>query len=181
MAYKLILLKLKEQQYADAIMSGATSIEAARAAGCPEASIRRSASVMAANKKIQEYIKNELALKAAQRKKETDVDDIWVTQQLKEVYARCMEGERKMVYNRDRGELVQLTDEQGRGVWTFDSMAAIQALVNIGKHIGYYEADNRQKQTIIKVNIQRNNILVNNNETDTEGTAKNESAVATID
>lgn len=165
---KLILLPLKEQTFADAILAGMTDVEAGRKAGMSEAGLRMAAWRMKNSRRVAAYIKQELDHRATKRRQETDVDDIWVTQQLKEVYSRCMQGERKMRYDRDLGELVPVTDEAGRDVWEFDSTGAIAALVNIGKHIGYYEADNRQKQTVIKVNIQRNT-QINNRITLQEG------------
>jgi len=65
-----------------------------------------------------------------------------------------------MRFDREARTMVQETTEDGEGVWTFDSAGANRALENLAKHIGYFELDNRQRQTVIQVNIQRNTINV---------------------
>jgi len=153
-----VKLTAKEFAFADAILRGLNNIEAAEAAGLKgnRNSLAVAAQRLYANGNIQKYISLELQIREAERRKKIEVDDLWITEQFKEIYNRCMQRIPVMRYDRDAGQMVQETNEAGEGVWTFDSSGANRALENIAKHIGYYEIDNRQRQTVIQVNIQRN-------------------------
>lgn len=69
----------------------------------------------------------------------------WVLTRLKEISDRCVQAEPVMVRNMD-GQLVE------SGEYKFDSSGANKATELIGKHLGIFEADNKQKTShIIKV------------------------------
>lgn len=165
-----VKMTTREFAFADAILRGLQNIDAVVEAGF-QCKTRVACSVMAThllkNPSIQQYISHETQARALARRKAIEVDDLWITEQFKEIYNRCMQRIPVMKFDREAGAMVQETDDNGEGVWTFDSSGANRALENIAKHIGYFELDNRQRAPVIKVNIQRNNIQINNH---TEGT-----------
>lgn len=153
-------MKGKILKYAEGVISGLSPTEAAIAAGyapggpCKSAVFRHSH-----DPEIEAYIAHCLMINNDIRRRKADVDHVWVTEQFKEIYARCMQGVPVMKYNKETERMEQLTNEEGAGVWTFDAANANKAMENIGKHIGYYEKDNRQRKSVINVGI-----VVNNND-----------------
>jgi len=65
-----------------------------------------------------------------------DISADYVLRGLKEVGERCMT--RVPVMVRDGRHLVQKTDENGEGVWEFDSAGANRALELLGKHLALF-------------------------------------------
>lgn len=174
-----IRLTNQEFLFADAILKGLTNLEAAKAAGYSdksEKSLVVQAHHLLARNNIIEYIRLETQLKELERRKKIEVDDLWITEQFKEVYNRCMQRIPVMRFDRDAGQMVQEVDENGEGVWTFDSTGANRALENIAKHIGYYELDNKQRAPVIKVGVVQNvqNFFFNENEDHKEITSSDE-------
>lgn len=163
-SYKEANVKLTARQFAfaDAILRGLGNIEAAEEAGFKgsKSTLAVTAQRMYNDNNIQKYISLELQRLEAERRKKIEVDDLWITEQFKEIYNRCMQRIAVMRFDREARTMVQETTEDGEGVWTFDSAGANRALENLAKHIGYFELDNRQRQTVIQVNIQRNTINV---------------------
>lgn len=156
-----IKLTEKEFKFADAILRGISQnvavVEAGYKCKTPVA-ISVQANRLLKSASVQTYISLERELREIERRKKIEVDDLWITEQFKEIYNRCMQRIPVMRYDREAGQMVQETDDNGEGVWTFDSTGANRALENIAKHIGYFELDNRQRATVIQVNIQRNTI-----------------------
>jgi phage terminase small subunit len=62
----------------------------------------------------------------------------WVIDNLVEVSQRCLQKAPVMVYDRAQKSMVQATDEQGQGIWQFDSSGANRALELIGKHLNIF-------------------------------------------
>ena len=52
----------------------------------------------------------------------------------------------------------QVKDKEGNNLWKFDAKGATKAIELIGKHIGFFLEDNKQKQAILNP-IQNNYIL----------------------
>ena len=63
------------------------------------------------------------------------IDNKWVLERLKDVAEKCMSA-------------VEVLDQEGNrtGEWKFEHSGANKALENIGKHIGFFKEDNKQKQ-----------------------------------
>lgn len=72
---------------------------------------------------------------------------------LKEVAARCMKKKPVEKWDYELGMFIQEVDENGEGVWEFDSNGANKALELLGKHTGAFEKDNSQRQNVINVVI----------------------------
>lgn len=92
------------------------------------------------------------ALKA-ERSARTDISADFVLSGLKEVAERCLQRAPVMEWDYASKSLVQKTDELGNALWEFDSNGANRAFELLGKHVGVFEKDNRQKSAIIKVEI----------------------------
>lgn len=153
-AYKL---KHREFVWADAILRGLNKMQATReavSAKVKEVSLAKISDRFTHNAEIQRYIADKRAEIEQKRRKEADFDEVYISKGFKDIFERCMQRIPVMTFDREEGRLVQRIDEEtGQGIWTFDSNGANKALENLGKHIGYFEADNNQKQPIIKVNI----------------------------
>lgn len=154
-----IKLTNKEFSFADAILRGLGNIEAAKEAGykcTTDQAFGVQAQRLLKSASVKEYIRVETELRELNRRKKIEVDDLWITEQFKEIYNRCMQRQPVMRYDREAGQMIQETDADGEGVWTFDSTGANRALENIAKHIGYYELDNKQRAPVIQVAIVNN-------------------------
>lgn len=107
----------------------------------------------------------------AERAGEAGVTAEWIITKLKILVERCMQPEPVMIWDHELGQMMQKKNEDGDLVFEFDSNGANKALELLGKHVGLFEKDNLQKQTIINVNILNVNAGINNAEptTGTEG------------
>jgi phage terminase small subunit len=161
----------KDMKFADAILRGATPAEASRELGYEEKSVRAAAHRILHKPQVIEYLEYQRTRIMEARRRETEVDDLWITTKFKEILDRCMQAQAVMRYDRERGEMVHATDEDtGQLLYVFDSAGAIKAAENLAKHIGYYEADNKQKQPIIKIGAVQNvaNFFLEDDTTDKE-------------
>jgi phage terminase small subunit len=68
----------------------------------------------------------------------TQLTQEWVLERLKAISDRCMTAVPVMEFDYVNKEMVQKTDEEGKGVWEFDSNGANKATENIGKHLGMF-------------------------------------------
>lgn len=77
----------------------------------------------------------------------------FVLEGLKETAQRCLQKVPVMKWDYSEKKMVQETDEEGNGVWAFDSSGANKAFELLGKHVGLFEKDNKQKSAVINVNL----------------------------
>ena len=95
-------------------------------------------------------IQRAVAAAQAQRARRVEVTQDYVLANLVEVVERTMQ--RAPVLDR-KGE--QVTDEEGRAVWTFDATGANKALELLGKHLGVFDngaaAADREENNIFEV------------------------------
>jgi phage terminase small subunit len=75
-----------------------------------------------------------------ERSKRNEVDSDWILKSLKDIQERCMQAE-------------PVKDSKGlpTGEWKFDATNAIKATELIGRHIGFFEKDNKQQANEIKI------------------------------
>lgn len=85
--------------------------------------------------------------------KNTLVTPEYIIEGIKETAERCLQRVPVMKWDYVEKRMVQETDEEGKDVWTFDSNGANKAFELLGKHIGLFEKDNRQKSAVINVNL----------------------------
>lgn len=126
---------------------------AAERAGYSKNCAAQIASFLLTQTKIRACIEKEIS----DRSVRAEVSAEYVLKGLLEVAQRCMQREPVMRYNFETRTYEQVTDEDGNNVWKFDSAGANRALELIGKHVGVFEADNRQRANVINVNILNDN------------------------
>jgi phage terminase small subunit len=73
-----------------------------------------------------------------ERSKRTLVDQDFVVQGFLEVYRRCIQATPVMVWDYDEKGMVQAKNENGEGVYEFDSQGANTALSNLAKHLAMF-------------------------------------------
>lgn len=89
----------------------------------------------------------------AARSARVQVDGDWVLRRLIEISDKCMQAKRVMVFDPEQRCLVQKTTEEGELLYEFDSIGATKATELIGKHIGFFEKNNQQKQAKVIITI----------------------------
>ncbi len=70
-----------------------------------------------------------------------------IIEDLVKIKDRCMQEEPVMKYDPVEKDMVET------GEYKFDSTGALKATESLAKHIGFYERDNKQKSTIIKIDF----------------------------
>ncbi len=99
--------------------------------GCKsEASANSAAQRLLKNVEIKQFIANA----DAKRMKRVELNHDYVISNLTEIVERCMQ--RAPVCN-NRG--VQIQDEEGRDVWTFNARGAVASINLLGKHLGMFQ------------------------------------------
>lgn len=123
----------QQRLFADQYLILNNGTKAAIAAGYSEKSARSQASQLLVIEEIETYIEE-------RRKAASEislVDAAWVQTRFKDISDRCMSAVPVMEFV--DGELVE------SGEYKFDSTGANKATENLGKIIGVYEKDNKQK------------------------------------
>ena len=151
-------LKERDYKFANLVLSGMGLREAALECGFGAKSPQTSANRVMNKPAVIAYMTHERQRRAEIIRQETEVDDLWITKKFKEILDRCMQAQPLMKYDHEAGEMRQV-QQDGQLLYTFDSMAALRAAENLAKHIGYYEVDNRQKATVIKIGCNTQNVL----------------------
>jgi phage terminase small subunit len=98
---------------------------------------------------IRTYIQELMADRSAN----TLIDAHFVLEGLKNVAQRCLDATPVMIFDPVVKGMVQKKDEDDRNVWEFDSSGANRALELIGKHLGAFEKDNKQKDVTVNLNL----------------------------
>lgn len=104
------------------------------------------------NMQKPEVLAHIASLKAARASK-LEITADYVLDGLKTVAERAMQREALMKWNYQDRQMEHVKDENGNDIWQFDSNGANKALELLGKHIGLFEADNRQKSQVINVKV----------------------------
>lgn len=92
---------------------------------------------------IAEFIK-ELQREISER---TKITSDWVINRLKEISDRCMTAVPVMIYDPDSKSMIE------SGEYKFDSAGANKATELLGKHLGVFEKDNKQKGVKIQAPV----------------------------
>lgn len=128
------MLTDKQQRFCDEYLIDLNATQAAIRAGYSERSARQIANDMLTKHDIQEYI----AERQAALSEKTLVTTEWVINRLKEISDRCMTAVPVMVRTED--------GMKESGEYKFDSSGANKATELLGRHIGIFEKDNKQKR-----------------------------------
>lgn len=120
----------QQKAFADEYCKHFNATKAAISVGYSETSARSKASQMLAMDAIASYIEDKLSVIS----KEAEVDAIWVMKRFKTISDRCMQD-------------VPVLDGNGEptGEYRFDSSGANKATECLGKIVGAFEKDNKQK------------------------------------
>jgi phage terminase small subunit len=140
-------LSAKQLAFCEQYIIDLNATQAAIRAGYSQKTANEQSSRLLANVKIQAKIKE---LRSVISEK-SEIDALWVLKRFKEISDRCMQAVPVMVFDHVNKCMVQKEDEDGNGVWEFDSAGANKATEMIGKHIGFFEVDNSQKAAVIRV------------------------------
>lgn len=131
----------KQERFCEEYLIDLNATQAAIRSGYSESSARQMASDLLSKHDIYTRI----AELKEQRSKETLVDARFVVLGLKEVAERCLQKRPVMEWSHIDKEMVQVQDDEGNNMWTFDSQGANKAFELLGKHVGIFEKDNNQK------------------------------------
>jgi len=126
------MLKEKHRLFIAEYLKDSNGMQAAIRAGYSPDSAHVTATRILGNAKVKEELQKQLEA----RSQRVLVDADYVLGSLKEVAERCMQAKPVMV---KRGkEVVQKVDEDGEGVWEFDSAGANRALELLGKNLALF-------------------------------------------
>ena len=123
----------KQIKFCEEYLVDLNATQAAIRAGYSERSARQIASDMLTKHDIQDYI----AERQAALTEKTLITTEWVVKRLKEISDRCMQSEPVMI--RTENGMIE------SGEYKFDSSGANKATELLGRHIGIFEKDNKQK------------------------------------
>lgn len=154
----------KQELFVEYLVAGNPLMQAAILAGFSSKTANVSANRCLKDKKIVALIEEKKAARnlEIQKKAQEAAEENWMATEniakgFRDIYNRCMQAEPVMRFDGRTRTMVQATDEEGRGIWQFDSNGANRAWENIAKHVGFYEIDNSQKTPIVNVNLLQNN------------------------
>lgn len=132
----------KQAKFCEQFIVDLNATQAAIRAGYSSKSARFQASALLTNPNISSRIEE---LRKSQSKR-TELTADYVLSGLQEVAERCLQRKPVMEWDYENKCLVQKTDENGEGIWEFDSSGANRAFELLGKHVGVFEKDNKQKR-----------------------------------
>lgn len=137
----------KQAKFIEEYLKHPNAKEAAIAAGFAEKSAKERGCQLLKIPEISEEIKK----RQSEVSKQTGIDKAWVLNRFKEISDRCMTAEPVMIFD---GEAWVESGE-----YKFDSGGANKATEMIGKHIGFFEADNAQKAPKLNVESLSNDAI----------------------
>ena len=141
-------LEEKQKMFCKEYLVDFNGTQAAIRAGYSKKTANEQASRLLTKVNVQTYLKQLIE----KRNERTKITQDEVIADIIEVKNRCMQKVAVLTYDKEEKDYVQVTDENGEGVWKFDSQGANKALDMLMKHTGGYETDNKQKAFNISVN-----------------------------
>lgn len=134
-----MLLSPQKEQFIDEFLLDGDAIAAALRCGCDADTVQTVAAQWLADPRIVTRIADHHYARAAA----AGINDRWLRDQLLTIVERCMRPQPVLVGEQD--STTQLRNEQGAGVWAFDSMSATKALELLGQHIGFFARHSLQQ------------------------------------
>jgi phage terminase small subunit len=128
------MLTPKQQRFCQEYLIDLNGTQAAIRAGYSKKTANEQSSQLLAKLNIQ----TEISKIRDERAKATALNAQWVIENLEEVSQRCMQKVPVVKYDREKRCMKQVIDEDGEGVWQFDSAGANRALELLGKHLGMF-------------------------------------------
>lgn len=137
------MLKLtdKQKKFCEEYLIDLNATQAAIRAGYSE----KTAAVIGNENLIKPYISDYIKTRQQELSESTKITTEWVIKRLKEISDRCMTAEPVLVWENGI--------KKPSGEYTFDSAGANRATELLGKHLGAFEADNKQKNDTVVVRI----------------------------
>ncbi len=134
-------ITLKQAAFVDYYLGEArmNATAAAKMAGYSE----RTAYRTGADNLKKPQIARVIAAKRTQIAARNDVTVDEIVRNARDVFNRCMQRVRVMVFDHEERRMVQKTDENGQGVWSFDAAGANKANETLGRVIGAFVDKNR--------------------------------------
>lgn len=126
------------KRFADKYFETLNGTQSAIYAGFSEDTAKQQAWQLLQREEIQEYLQ-ELRAEYAEK---SGVTKGWIIERFKSISDRCVQAEPVMI--RVGRHMEHLKDEEGNGVYQFDSAGANAATAHLGKIIGVFEKDNTQ-------------------------------------
>lgn len=139
----------KQERFVQEYLVDLNATQAAKRAGYSEKTANEQGARLLANVSVHARIeagKQKIAEKAG-------LSAEYVLTGLHEVVERSLQRKAVMVFDRREKKMVQETNEDGEGIWTFDSGGANRALELLGRHLGIFEKDNSQQGATIIYNV----------------------------
>lgn len=133
----------KQERFCREYVIDLNGTQAAIRAGYAPNTANEQSSQLLAKLNIQERIK-ELQEKVANK---LEISQEWVARRFKEISDRCMQAEPVMIPDGNGGMIES-------GEYKFDSSGANKATEMLGKHLGFFERDNKQKMDKIIVTLK---------------------------
>lgn len=140
------MLNPKQQRFVEEYLIDMNATQAAIRAGYSA----KSARIAGPRLLLNDVIKHAIQSKHLEIQSRTQVTVDFVIGGLVEVANRCMQKVPVMEFDPVTKGRRQAEDDEGKGVWQFDSGGANKALELLGKHLGVFEKDNGQKKTEVK-------------------------------
>ncbi|MFA5194591.1 MAG: terminase small subunit [Bacteroidales bacterium] len=84
------------------------------------------------------YISAEIQKEFDKIAKQNEVSVKWVIDGFVEVANRCMQRMPVMEFDKESKQYIQVMDEDGLGLWSFNSAGANKALEMLGRHLGMF-------------------------------------------
>lgn len=133
----------KETKFCDEYLVDLNATQASIRAGYSAKTANRTGSKLLSKTVIQEAI----AQKRIELAAKTGLTQEWVLNRFREISDRCIQAEPVMIPDGDGGMMES-------GEYKFDSSGANKATEMIGKHLGFFELDNRKKITTEPIIIE---------------------------
>ena len=127
-------LNLKQQRFVTEYLKDQNAKQAAIRAGYS----KKNAETIGPRLSRKVQVRTEIETKLQKLQEKTLVTKEFVIGSLKEIANRCMQKVPVMVFDKEEKTLRQAVDEDGEGVWEFDSSGANKSLELLGKHIGAF-------------------------------------------
>lgn len=124
----------KQQRFVEEYLVDLNATQAAIRAGYSERTARSQGSRLLTNADISRAI----GAAKQQRAQRTELDADWVLSGLREVAERCMTAVPVVRFDFTEKAMVPVLDDEGNGVWQFDSRGANRAIELVGKHLGMF-------------------------------------------
>lgn len=125
----------KEQKFCDEYLVDLNATQAAIRAGYSQKTARQIATENLSKPHISEYLQQ----KRSKLSEKLELDHQWVLNRFKAISDRCMTAEPVLIPDGQGG----MTES---GEYKFDSSGSNKATEMIGKHLGFFEQDNKQSK-----------------------------------